>query len=46
MKKCRCFRLRIFNQGYKPPSHCPICGVQTNMFEEIEDPKDNDGKKA
>ncbi len=37
MKKWRCIVCNYVHQGWKPPSHCPICGVQANMFEEVED---------
>lgn len=37
MKKWRCLVCGFVHQGWKPPSHCPICGAAPNMFEEMED---------
>lgn len=30
----RCTVCGYVQEGQRPPSHCPICGVQAGMFEE------------
>ncbi len=44
MAKYRCVVCSFLQQGWKPPSHCPICGAAANMFQEAEDKKDDDKK--
>ena len=45
MKKWRCVVCDYVHQGWKPPSHCPICGMQADMFEEVKEAENKDVKK-
>jgi rubrerythrin len=46
MSKFQCVVCSFVQQGWKPPSHCPICGAAANMFKESEDEKDAKKDKA
>ena len=37
LSKWRCLVCGYIHQGWKPPSHCPICGAPANMFEQLKD---------
>jgi rubredoxin len=45
MAQFRCVVCSFVQQGWKPPSHCPICGAASNMFQGEEDKKDDAEKE-
>jgi rubrerythrin len=45
MAKYLCVVCKYAHQGWKAPSHCPICGAQSNMFQEEDGKKNGDDKK-
>jgi rubredoxin len=46
MAKYQCVVCSYVHMGWKPPSHCPICGVQSNMFKEGEEETADNEKKT
>jgi len=45
MIQFRCRACGFVHPDNKPPSHCPICGVGSRMFEETNSKKDEEKKE-
>lgn len=46
LSKWRCLVCGYIQQGWNPPSHCPICGVPDSMFEQVKDDAGNGRETA